>query len=74
MYTLLDTGEINSIETPRAGAVFSKDVVCGSIGTVKTFIDIFAPYHCKVESVNNDDVITKLNAKNNVWIIEISRL
>jgi glycine cleavage system H lipoate-binding protein len=74
LYALLDTGEINFIETPYVGEVFSKGGVCGNIETVKGIIDIVAPFDCKVVSVNNDDVINKLNAYNNVWIIEIIKI
>ena len=72
LYALIkDTGEINFIGTPSVDEVFNEGVVCGFIETVKFSLDIFAPYNCKVVSVNNDDVINKLNAFNNVWIIEI---
>jgi lipoate-protein ligase A len=74
--TLIDNGnEINFIQTPGVGAVFSEGVVCGFIETIKNAIDIVAPFNCKVVSVNDTNVIiNSLNENNNVWIIEIIKI
>src|SRR5277367_7156503 len=67
-------GDIVFVELPKVGSTLEKDKVFGSVESVKSVSDLFAPASGTVTAVNNEltSAPEKINADANAaWILEL---
>jgi len=67
-------GDIVFVELPKVGSTLEKDKVFGSVESVKSVSDLFAPASGTVTAVNEDlkDAPEKINADaHTTWILEL---
>ena len=74
-YAQSQLGDITYVELPEEGDAFKKDEVLGTVDSLKTVAEVYAPLEGEVVSINSDlpDAAENINEKpyTDAWMVKL---